>query len=255
MKYLVVATAAFAVAIIGDTFAADAAVKEVVAVDEGYNWSGIYVGANIGYGQADTQYSFFLAGVGQIDDPEIGDDFGDRANGILGGAQIGFNVQMNQFVLGVEADLQATGLSESVHQRYEPFGITDLDVNLGLDINWISTVRGRLGIAAADRLLLYGTAGIAIAEIEFNFSYNNDPIFGFGSSNSSSSKITRSGWAAGAGAEYAFTDNWSLKMEYLYVDLGKERDVLVDFTPLFFQREIDGDLTLQTVRLGVNYKF
>lgn len=254
MKYLVVATAAFAAAMSGDTFAADAAVKEVVAVDKGYSWSGIYMGANIGYGQADTQYSSFFADIGQSD-PEIGDDFDDRANGILGGAQIGFNVQMNQFVLGVEADLQATGLSESVHQHYEPFGLSDLDVNLGLDINWISTVRGRLGIAAADRLLLYGTAGIAIAEIESNFSYNNDPDFGFESSNSSSSKTTRSGWVAGAGAEYAFTDNWSLKMEYLYVDLGKERDIFVDFSPLFGQREIDGDLTLQTVRLGVNYKF
>ena len=105
-----------------------------------------------------------------------------------------------------------------------------------------------------ERLMIYGTGGLAFGETTSTASYEAVPFIGSPIGDSASSKDTRTGWAAGAGAEYAFADNWTLKAEYLYVDLGEETFLNLE-EPGIFEADLTSDVTLQTVRLGINYKF
>jgi outer membrane immunogenic protein len=248
MKQLAMA-AALAVCTSSVAFAADAVVDEVVIVDEAFDWSGLYVGANVGYGWASVEYEGIFVPILGAD---IGAGFDTDPNGIVGGVQIGFNQQLGRFVLGVEADLQASDVSGSVGQISNTVAGT-IDTTADYDLKWFGTLRGRVGITAADRLLLYGTAGIAVGEAENSFSFIVDPVFGPNYGGGTSGSSTLHGWTAGAGAEYAFSDNWSLKGEYLYVDLGMQ---VIDRLPSPFSGPgISSDLSFQTVRLGVNYRF
>ncbi len=109
-------------------------------------------------------------------------------------------------------------------------------------IQWFGTLRGRLGTSIAERTMLYGTAGLAYGKIKYD-TYNN-----WTDQYGSHSK-TRAGWAVGAGIEHAFTDNVSLKTEYLYTDLGK---LTLHNDPADVAKI---KTNFHTVRIGVNYKF
>ena len=106
--------------------------------------------------------------------------------------------------------------------------------------DWFGTVRGRVGYAW-DRTLIYATGGFAYGNVEDRYF---DPVVG-----TTSSSSTRTGWTVGGGAEYAFTDNWTVKGEYLYVDLDDQRISAPVVDDVTFEHKFN------VVRLGLNYKF
>jgi len=203
-----------------------AAVAPVAYAPPVYNWSGFYVGGNLGAGFANSKWS----------DPITGANNTFNKNGFIGGGQVGVNWQINALVLGVEGDFDWTGLKGSGH---DSVGNT-----INTDTQWTSTVTGRVG-AAFDRLLVYGKGGVAFAHA--NDSLND--IFG----STVSASETRTGWTAGAGLEYAFAPNWSAKIEYDYLGFGSETLNLP--TSGFPTYSSNASQNIQEVKAGINFKF
>jgi outer membrane immunogenic protein len=200
-----------------------------------FTWTGFYVGGHAGYGWGDFG-------------SEPTDAYGaNQPDGFFGGVQAGYNFQFdNRLVVGIEADASFGSLKDngSFAMGEPQEGLFELDYATKIDT--FGTVRGRVGYAF-DRVLPYATAGLGWARTELDFS--NDVTMGGMPviSSAASDKQTFTGWTVGAGLEYAITDNITAKAEYLYTDLGSK-----DFdlgTP------VSADLTLQTVKFGLNYKF
>ena len=191
-----------------------------------YNWSGFYVGGNLGAGFAHSSWSDPFTG---------GHDTFDKT-GFIGGGQVGVNWQINALVLGIEGDFDWTGLKGSGHDSR---GNT-----INTDTQWTSTVTGRIG-AAFDRLLVYGKGGVAFAHVNGGL---ND-IFGAAASTSQS----RTGWTAGVGLEYAFAQNWSARIEYDYLGFGSEAlNFATTNSPVY---NSNASLNVQEVKAGINFKF
>ena len=196
--------------------------------DQGYNWQGLYLGANAGYGWGSDNASTFVGAAtasGSV-----------SPDGWFGGGQIGYNAQFNALVLGLEADLQGADISDTTALAGGAF------TQATTDIEWFSTLRGRIGYAAGPALL-YVTGGWAFADVSTSVSQTT----GVGSVAMSSDDI-KSGYTVGGGVEWAFAPNWSLKTEYLYVDLGEDSFS----TPVgTYTTETD----FHTARVGLNYRF
>lgn len=228
-KFILTTTAAILIS--GSAMAADAVIynEPPLADINTFTWTGAYIGVNAGYG------------FGRI--KEVGGD-GDgeaiKPKGFIGGVQAGYNWQFDQLIAGIETDFQGSAMKDS-EDDFE-----DLDSS-EVKIKWFGTVRGRLGYNIAERTLLYGTAGLAYGKFSFNqrsFNNRNETTSVIGISD------TRAGYTVGGGLEYAFTDNVTLKGEYLYTDLGKSR-----FGDRNDQDSVNTKITFSTVRIGVNYKF
>jgi outer membrane immunogenic protein len=140
-------------------------------------WQGLYGGVHVGWGES-----------------------GD-ADGFVGGAQIGYNWQANQFVYGLEADLSLSDISQDV-RVFTPFGT----VSANGSIDWMATVRGRAGVLLSPNLLLYATAGLGVVSGEGRVN-----AFGVQISGNDSA----SGFAYGIGLENKFSDTMSARIEYL----------------------------------------
>ena len=226
-------------------FAADVAVKAAppAAAAAAHSWTGWYVGANAGYGWGDPRGDTALTGLGAgaggllITPAAISHSDPLRFDGAVGGFQAGYDWQAwNRWVAGIEADWQAT--SENASQHYfDPYNFIMTPLGLGTgtattdykaSILWFGTVRGRVGYAWDDRLLLYATGGLAYGRVRLSGTVNDSGSAGlippFVTSYSGTSSFgaaqTRTGWTAGGGIEGALIDNWTWKAEYLYVDLG-----------------------------------
>jgi outer membrane immunogenic protein len=186
------------------------------------NWSGFYVGGNLGYGwgNGNTDFSFLPS---PADFGENNTSLKARSTGVTGGAQIGYNWQIGSLVTGLEADIQGSGVKGSARATATAFGtaIPDPDFVLSSEtkLAWFGTVRGRLGVTVTPDLLLYGTGGLAYGHVDASantrFSHGESLLEW-----PASVGKTKAGWTAGAGAEWMFAHNWSAKLEYLYVDLG-----------------------------------
>ena len=198
------------------------------ALPVAYDWTGFYIGGHVGYGWAkkDWQDGFGLF------------NLSTDANGFLGGGQVGFNYQIGQFVLGAEGDFSWTGINGGSTLT----GVVPAPGrSFNTDVNWISTLTGRVGLAF-DRWLVYGKGGVAWAEDKFSTDLYTFP-------GAVEVTDTRIGWTAGAGVEYAFAPAWSAKLEYNYMDFGNKA---VSFAP---GASTDIDQQIHTVKLGINYKF
>jgi outer membrane immunogenic protein len=225
----VLATAALAVMAAGSVAsAADMApryTKAPPAMVEVWNWTGFYIGGNVGYSWGRERTDGSLAGTQDVSifrtagptlissvTTALAIPLTGRANmdGFIGGGQIGYNWQSSKWVLGLEADLQGSderATADVCTVAGCPLGSSIFTANYKLD--WFGTVRGRAGFLATDRVLLYATGGLAYGHLSMNA-----PLVPF------SWGTTRAGWTVGAGAEAAITSNWSVKLEYLYMDLG-----------------------------------
>jgi outer membrane immunogenic protein len=191
-----------------------------------YNWSGIYIGGNLGGGFANSTWS----------DPFSGSNNTFSKNGFIGGGQIGANYQFNWLVVGIEGDFDWTGLKGN--------GTDSVGDAINTKTQWTSTIDGRIG-AAFDRLLVYGKGGVAFADDKSTMT----DVFG----SSASASTTRTGWTAGAGLEYAFADNWTAKVEYDYLGFGSQAlNLATSTTPVY---TTNASLNVQEVKAGVNFKF
>jgi outer membrane immunogenic protein len=226
-----------AIVLAGRAVAADMPVKAFTPPTP-YNWSGFYLGAEGGGVWGNSQYTYDVPGFGPVT-PNYG------VSGGLFGGTAGFNYQLSHLVLGVEGDLSWTDAKGSAHNlplHGDPLIISNTDEH------WLDTVRGRLGWAS-DRWLVYATGGWAVARVEAF----TDASAVVPPAVSPDITQTRSGWTAGAGIEYAFAGPWSAKIEYLYMDFGKQ-----SLFPSGEFLDYDGrSLTLSqsVVRVGVNYRF
>ena len=207
-----------------------------------YNWTGFYVGANVGGGWATTKSDFSAGGV----------TFANATNsptGVIGGGQIGYNWQSGPSVFGVEADFQASSLKASLSAPTCPVPTCAVatSATYSQKLPWFGTVRGRLGYAQ-DGWMAYVTGGYAYTRL------NTDATATAGATTVSvSGNDFRSGWTLGGGMEVMLDRNWSAKVEYLYMDFGS-RNVTWAFTglPTITDRI---RLNENVVRAGVNYKF
>jgi outer membrane immunogenic protein len=233
MKRLLLGGAALlALAAAIPAMAADMPVKALKApVELPYNWTGFYIGGNVGYswgrGQTDlldvsTSTSTVFRGVPPLV-PVVGGVTVTSAagiasgtanmNGFLGGVQAGYNTQFNTFVLGAEVDIQATGQRGSI-ALFDPTNFVLAAVNDKMP--WFATFRGRIGVLPAPRWLLYVTGGGALTEIDQDIAVAAGTLAAVSSTNT-----TRFGWVIGGGVEAAIErSNWTVKAEFLHMDFG-----------------------------------
>jgi outer membrane immunogenic protein len=201
-----------------------------------FSWTGFYLGLNAGYtfGRATG------TDAGDNQQPPVGwygvgNRFTANTSGFTGGAQAGYNWQAGNIVAGLEADLGYLG----ARGTFLYGGDTPLTSRGGL----FGTLRGRLGVAA-DRALIYVTAGGIGANIDADVSRPQTNFFGTHTG-------TQFGWTVGAGIEYAVAQNWSLKAEYLYYDLGSKTLFQNNGNVSRFDVRPSGNI----VRVGFNYLF
>ncbi|MDE2362335.1 MAG: porin family protein [Hyphomicrobiales bacterium] len=198
-----------------------------------FSWSGFYVGVN-GGGFINNSTLTTAVASGR-----------ESGGGFLIGGTAGYNWQLsNNFVVGLEADVDyrstttvSTGFTSSSPARDGFFG----------------TVRGRLGYAW-DRLMIYGTAGGAFGNA-IAPNVLSMPFYGYYGQRSPNNGGTKFGWTAGVGAEYALTNNWSIKAEYLYADLGKKTLAYVSPFSGLTTGLVPTDVSAHVIRAGVNYRF
>jgi outer membrane immunogenic protein len=226
-----------------------------------FSWTGCYIGANAGATWNHSNVTSTMDPGGHFGDPAnlaaVGAAGTGSANktGFVGGGQTGCNWQNGQFVFGIEGDINTFSADAALNgaglSTIGPFTITN-----SVKTDWLATLRPRAGVAF-DRSLLYVTAGVAFAEVKYTQTYaDTTPETAFGTSQASQ---TKAGWTVGAGWEYAFTNNWSAKAEYLYVrfpSIGTTTFV-ADTPPFTATNTLHGSTTLQSqiFRVGLNYKF
>lgn len=218
------------------------------AADGPPTWTGLHVGLNAGYGWADVN------GDPIKPTPEFpnGVDPDTEPNGWFGGGQIGYNFQSGSIVFGVEADYQAASMDDRLGFEV---GLYDGVGKIETEITSFGSVRGRLGVAMGS-VFPYVTGGFAWADVEAN----NTVIYGPepGDIWRASDSAVHTGWVVGGGVEIALDQTWSIKGEYLYFDLGEESYTTTYRSgtgELGDTYKSHADVTMQTFRLGVNYRF
>jgi len=181
------------------------------------NWTGFYVGLNAGYGFGKSNW----------DVPAIS----PSPKGFVGGLTMGYNFQTGMWVWGIEGDADYAGMKGSA----DCFGGT-----CETKTSWLATVRGRIGYAGWNNWLPYLTGGAGFGNIKATSPFGD-------------ASKTQIGWTAGAGVEYAMWSNWSVKLEYLYMDLGKF-DCGASCTGVAGTSD-NVSFNANIVRAGLNYRF
>jgi outer membrane immunogenic protein len=243
------------------------------------SWTGFYVGVNAGgtFSSSSTialtpssDFGPFPSGFASAQAIGAYPTFlSSRRTGFIGGAQAGYNLQFGVFVAGFEADIQGLPQRNSASATlFDPapppanfaapvFGTATVARRL----DFLGTARGRLG-AAFDRALVYATGGLAYGRTDLAYT----GTIGFPTApavvlnGTSSTSRTSLGYALGGGVEYAFWNNWSLKAEYLYYNLGRHSTTVggsfTNFAPTtggFSTASVRNDGHI--VRAGLNYRF
>lgn len=217
------------------------------AASKSYNWTGVFTGAHAAYTVAG--HSNLTGGEGAFF-PGPADNTGTASfgqRGALFGTGMGFNIQSSQLVFGGEADIDYSSVSGTM----SGVGTESYSGNLKLKMDWIGTLRGRLGLAF-DRILLFGTGGLAYANTK-----SSGQVFESGSPvGSISGSHGVAGWTAGGGVEYAIDEHFSVKAEDLYMKFNSVNITgdlpgagPVEERPLVVKTNLD------ILRFGLNYRF
>jgi outer membrane immunogenic protein len=211
------------------------------------SWAGFYIGVHAGAAWNHAAFSTAGDDGGFVERSPIGVEFWKpHRAGFAGGGQIGYNFQSGSVVYGLEADFSG------VANKYSTTIVTpppfSNPVNVSTQLNWMATVRGRLGVTWSPTLL-YITGGLAVAHFKDSWGHVAIPAPEYVSNK------TRTGWTVGAGVEHMFARNWTAKIEALYADFGDWT------TPNVFGAGIVGayksrfEHQVVTVRGGLNYKW
>lgn len=252
-RLAILATTALTIAGIGQSRATD--------------WTGFYAGANIGYswgGKITSDLSPFTvpANPGVFDSFVVpGDTFRLKPDGVIGGGQLGQNWQSGTWVFGIETDLQASGQKDRI-QRTSYFtgipcsttcdAISDTDITAKL--SWFGTLRARFGQDFSG-LFGYVTGGLAYGKIKvsglntISVDAGQDGTIEAVFQRPFSVSKTKAGWTLGAGVEgQTALNNWTWRIEYLYIDLGK-----VNYSDASFS--VNSSVTDNILRFVLNYRF
>ncbi len=204
-----------------------------------YNWSGIYFGGNIGVA---------VGGEGQsglnIPGFPSSETFNLASAGVTGGAQLGYNYQFGNWVIGAEADLQDVSAEKHNNCILLCNGISAASVSQ--DLSWFGTVRGRAGYATGP-ILNYVTGGFAYGGVHTS----DTELLGGAQAGSVALNRTKTGFVLGSGIEAAIGGNWTAKLEYLYLNLGTTNDAFV----LGGLTHVMGTEVRESIfRVGANYR-
>jgi outer membrane immunogenic protein len=236
-----------------------------------FSWTGFYAGGTVGAARTKADVSMTTVNnstpvlYDPLDIPSL-NAFGSpslsQTNAIFG-VKAGYNQQWGAFVLGLEGDISSFHFSPTVAAAGNPFvtfpGAGSAEMSTNVQTSWLATIRGRAGFAV-DHWLFYGTGGVAFADVKYSNSYRAFSPHGAGFDfETATASQTRTGWAAGAGIDYALYPNLILSAEYLHVDLGTmtasalvTTQFAVGRTATFnFSTKVTSDL----VRFGAAYKF
>jgi outer membrane immunogenic protein len=193
-----------------------------------FTWTGFYIGVHIGGAWDSDHWRFTTA-----------DSFThNNASGVFGGGQIGYNYQISSIVFGVEGDGSGADLSGHALCPNPTFTCSH-------NTDWLASLRGRVGFTPVERALLYVTGGAAFSDVR----HSDSPVTGAWTGSFSQAQV---GWALGGGVEYAFTDHWSAKVEYLHYSLGDETAQVGTLDPVSPAHLTD---SVDSVKAGVNYRF
>jgi len=229
-----------------------------------YQWSGCYIGANIGGGTGGTNFGTtvdpgtYLA-VGDAASINVSGNGGANADGLLGGGQLGCNWQVGTLVLGFEGDFDSFHSNPNFNNNTNTLPSTGAAYSIAqsLTTNYLATVRPRIGIAA-DRNFAYLTGGAAFTHVSYTETYtdaNGPPGPGPGGGTATAAR-SLVGWTAGAGWEYALADHWTFRAEYLFASFPTTNALGIVVAP-GATNTLHGstDLVVQLIRAGVNFKF
>jgi outer membrane immunogenic protein len=220
-----------------------------------YNWTGFYAGLNIGAGWSEqaTRVSGDALTEAAIAAGALPRSLADDPAGVVGGGQVGYNLRLSWFVLGAEADARGADVSASETVSTAVTGFFPFTTKAEQELNFLGTLRGRVGVAPWGPLLVYGTGGFAFGHVSVSASVESGGCLGICASESRSG--LEAGWTAGGGVEYGLATQWSVKAEYLHYDLGRSsisvRDARFPALVQRFRTDIEGHV----VSLGVNYRF
>jgi outer membrane immunogenic protein len=245
MKRLLATTAFLAVAVnaqAADLRAKAPYLKAPVAMV--YDWTGFYLGVNAGVGLGRNNQTLAVPNFPSFEQSYL------SPQGALGGVQIGYNWQTNSIVgplvLGVEADIQGTGMRDDYTCLLTCRTAPEVTGRFDQRLDWFGTVRGRVGIANGP-VLSYVTGGFAYGSVKTSVT---ETILGVPSGTFTSDK-TRGGWTIGSGVEAALGGGWTAKIEHLYVDLGNRSDT---FVLGGFPQKLDTEIRENIFRAGLNYR-
>ena len=208
-----------------------------------YDWTGFYAGVNVGYGAASDPVNMtFTPATDGGEHPTIAPD------GFIGGGQLGYNFQAGRVVFGIEGDIQASALAQSICTNFCRPGF---DFGVTQELPWFATVRGRVGYAAGPALF-YGTAGAAFTSVRTSLT-SVAPGF---PDVAGTFNDTKTGWAAGGGVEAMLGGHWTAKAEYLYMDFGAVTHAIYParLGPAF-PTTFPIDIREHVFRVGLNYLF
>ena len=262
MKRTLMASAATVLAIGAQARAADLPAPTLPAtVPAVYSWTGVYVGVNGGWADGISNWTNHCPGCQSLSTPPTtpsgggppiptfpGGETGQfSVSGYIAGGTLGANYQIGSWVYGVEGDFDWTHLTGNSGSSCGGLSIAEPPpTGCETESEWLATLRGRVGYAfpgfVGDNLLIYGTAGAAVARIKTGLI----PPSTFDSS-------TEAGWAVGAGLEVAFAANWTAKVEYLFVDLPNATCTTTTNCGVLAGSTVSFNENM--VRVGVNYKF
>jgi len=216
-----------------------------VPIARSFSWTGFYVGGNGGWDWMHTTLTDTGPGVfGQVF--PIGTSSTIKQNGVMAGAQVGYNYQISQFVVGFEADFDWTNAKTS-----QSGTLGAISFNTSYKHDYISTFGARFGYAF-DRALLYGKAGGAWTRDVFDLTASDG--------SAATGRFDRWGWMVGAGLEYAIWDSVTIRAEYNYLDFGNRNETLsfnaADLgTATITADPNDTRLHTHVLKLGLNYLF
>jgi outer membrane immunogenic protein len=246
-----------------------------------FSWTGFYIGVNGGYGWNDPTVTYtpndpgaaLGCGVGCIPPASF------NMSGGLAGGQIGYNWQFSpKWLVGVEADFDWSRINGSASSNFNLNSYGPGTFTASETVKSFGTLRGRLGFIPTDSLLVFGTGGLAYGHVNTSavmpgpavgigangaggFSYVCGTATGQANCFNGASSQTMVGWTIGAGGEYRITNNFTLKAEYLYANLGRTSINTVATTtfggvgsPASYNANF-GTVSFNVVRLGLNYKF
>jgi len=240
--------------------AADLSVKAVPTHTPAFSWTGCYLGLNAGGAASGTDFKSSVdPGTHLVDPADLataaatGTGSGNDP-GFIGGVQGGCNYQTGIFVAGIEGDWDWFRSKPAFSNPNGVLTTADtMTITQSLQTDSLATIRPRIGIAS-DRSLIYATGGVAFAHVKYTQTYVDTLNAAAGTATASSNLV---GWTAGAGWEWAWTDHVSVKTEYLFAKFPtlNALGVIADNAAGANTLHGSANLTIQTVRLGVNYRF
>jgi outer membrane immunogenic protein len=256
MRPLLLASASVAALFIASqASAADLAVKArpMMVPAPVYSWTGCYVGGHVGWGWGHQRHNQAVAFSGSSGGTSVANASGkvDSSGGLFG-AQVGCNYQFSgNWVVGVQGDIAGTGINGRNGDPGTELPIARLSEfqgTIGIKSDWLASATIRLGMTAFDNRSLFYVKGGG-AWIHNRWDLHDTFIF----YDPTQVSETRAGWTAGVGWEYMMTQNWTVFVEGNYYDFGNGK--LLAFAPGIDVTFSSGKQTVETVKIGVNYKF